>query len=181
MAIRKLNNECGFTLIELIASLVIVGIIAAMAGFGIVNGVQAYLFARENAPTAQKAQIAMTHLSRELSELSNITAVTGSSIVYSTSKGDFAIGYAGNSIRIISGTTLPTATTGDPLIDNISSFTLTLYKGAVAWTISDSLPDLTMIKIDFTLNRSDSGSSPVSFSTQINPRNTGNYNGPKGL
>lgn len=64
----------GFTLIEVIVVLVLVGILAAMAGIGLVAGVQGYLMASENAEISQKAQIAMTRLGREILQCSNCDA-----------------------------------------------------------------------------------------------------------
>jgi len=43
-----MNNESGFTLIEIIVSLVLVGMMAAIAGMGIVTGTKGYLLAKEN-------------------------------------------------------------------------------------------------------------------------------------
>ena len=48
----------GFTLIEMIASLAIVGILAAIAGIGLVQFAEGYVLARSGAESAQKAQLA---------------------------------------------------------------------------------------------------------------------------
>ena len=69
-----MKEQKGFTLIEVIVVLVLVGILAAMAGTGLVAGVQGYLMASENAEISQKAQIAMTRLGREILQCSNCDA-----------------------------------------------------------------------------------------------------------
>lgn len=58
----------GFTLIELIAVLFLVGILGALAAVGLNQSVRAYMIATENANVAQKAQLAMTRLGLELND-----------------------------------------------------------------------------------------------------------------
>jgi prepilin-type N-terminal cleavage/methylation domain-containing protein len=174
------RKQAGFTLIEVIIVMVLVGILAVMAGMGILSGVQSYIFAKENAPTSQKAAAAMARMSREFMELSSITSVGTSSIVYTDINGNHALALVGGEIRMIDGSVLPTATTGDVLIGNINSMTLSFYKGALSWTTSDDIKDLTIIQIDIVVDRADSGIGTISFSTRVNPRNTGLSNAPVG-
>lgn len=63
-----LKRQRGFSLIEVIVVLVLVGILAGVTGFGLVTGARGYLMASENAAITQKAQLAMTRLSREIIE-----------------------------------------------------------------------------------------------------------------
>ena len=56
----------------MIASLLIVGILGAIAGMGLVTGMRGYMQAKENAHLAQKAQIALTRINRELIELEKV-------------------------------------------------------------------------------------------------------------
>ena len=73
VAIGK-THATGFTLVEVIASLLIVGILGAIAGMGIVTGLRGYMQAKENGHLAQKAQIALTRINRELMELTDVIA-----------------------------------------------------------------------------------------------------------
>jgi len=80
-----LSDQKAFTLIEVIVSLLLVGIMAAVAGLGIVQIAQGYLFAKQNSETVQKAQVAMTRIVKELSaatSISTITLPTATSITY---------------------------------------------------------------------------------------------------
>jgi prepilin-type N-terminal cleavage/methylation domain-containing protein len=73
---RRLSNEKAFTLIEVIVSLVLIGILSAIAGLGLVQITQGYIFAKQNAETVQKAQIAMTRIVKELGAATRIETDT---------------------------------------------------------------------------------------------------------
>lgn len=77
---RKDNHQKGFTLIEMICVLLITGILSAIAGLGIVNLIQGYLFSKDNASLSAQTQVAMTRLTRELSECCNCRGEANSSI-----------------------------------------------------------------------------------------------------
>ena len=70
---QKRSNEQGFTLIEVIVTLVLVGITAALAGMWIVSIANGYIFAKMNASTIQKGQLAMARISKELSAIQSIS------------------------------------------------------------------------------------------------------------
>lgn len=170
------KNESGFTLIEIIVVLVLVGIVAVMVAMGFVTGIQGYIFARDMAPISQKANLAMSRLSRELMEISTVTSANGTSVSFSNGYGySRAIAlFGGSQIKINDTATIPDANTGYILIDNVSSFTLTYYNGTNVWSCCDA-KSLSSIKIDLVVNQT---YGTTAFSTTINPRNTGNYNAP---
>lgn len=86
---RKIRSESGFTLIEAIVSLILVGIMAAVAGMGIVYIVQGFVFTRANAATLQKGQIAMSRITLELKNISLISSPsTATSITFYSFKND---------------------------------------------------------------------------------------------
>ena len=70
------GHQAGFTLIEVVASLLIVGILGAIAGMGLVTGLRGYMQAKENGHLAQKAQIAMARIKRELMEITDVIKVS---------------------------------------------------------------------------------------------------------
>ena len=70
-----MRNKAGFTLIEIMVSLVLVGLIASIAGTSVITATRGYLFARENDAITQKAQLALGRLNREFIELSDIKDV----------------------------------------------------------------------------------------------------------
>ena len=55
---HRLKGDAGFTLIEIIISLVVAGILASIAGMGIVSAISGYAVVRENVSLSQKIQLA---------------------------------------------------------------------------------------------------------------------------
>jgi len=178
-----MNKESGFTLIEIIVSLVLVGMMAAIAGMGIVTGTRGYLLAKENSHMAQKAQLAMARIQRELMELTDIAARQSDPafIIYDNTSGRHAIAIDGTTIKMFfnlgsTQTTLPGWDQSDILVDNVHNFNLFYYQGSNPWGGVD-INLLSAIRVDLVLGRSDGSGNTVTFSTTINPRNTNNYGG----
>ncbi len=175
---RWLNSyrESGFTLIEVIVSLIIVGIMTAVAGMAIVTGINGYVFARDNAVISQKARMAVPRISRELMELTDVTTADASRITYERPDGGGVITqtiYLDPNDDVIKISAGAAASGGDDLVDRVSSFTLTYYKETGNWVAgTDDIRSLDAVKIDLDLTRSD-GSADIAFSTTVIPRNTG--------
>ncbi len=64
MRIRPNNN--GFTLIEIIVSLLLVGIMAVLAGIGLVAITKGYFFSQQSNETSLKAQVAMARIIKDI-------------------------------------------------------------------------------------------------------------------
>jgi prepilin-type N-terminal cleavage/methylation domain-containing protein len=184
-----MKRHCaGFTLVEVIASLVIVGILGAIAGMGIVTGLRGYLQAKENGHLAQKAQIALTRINRELIGLTDVVARDDSSdpwVIFDNPSplGRQAIAKVGDELRLFSlseGATNLSGANGDTLIDQVDSFSIEYFTGQNPWIIADGINLLSAVKMDFALRRKEGRegeAGTVPFSTTINPRNTENYGG----
>ncbi|MBL0716427.1 MAG: type II secretion system protein [Desulfosarcina sp.] len=163
-----MKKESGFTLLEIILALVIFSIIVAVAGLGIVTGVKGYVFARQNAHSAQKAQMALARITREFQELYNITAAASNSVTFEGRDGECTIELDAPNNTLLLG--------GDILIDEIKSdgFTLTFYKDGVSgWTQEDSMESLTDIEIRIDMIRNDVSDGSLTFETFVHPRNIG--------
>jgi len=169
-----MNKEAGFTLIEIIASMIIVGILAVVAGMGIVSATKSYIFTKENSKMAQKSRIALARMNREFIELSDVSAASSNSITLENTYGNRTVGFDNNCIKIASNGTI--LSSGDILIDNVTSFSLSYFKGSNPWvTGTDDVNLLSSIQIRMTLSRPDSGD--VTFSTTVSPRNNKNFGG----
>ena len=74
-------NAKGFTLIETVVVLMLTGLLAAVAGVGIVTGARSFVDAREASELAQEAQLAMDRLTREIVELVDVPANSTSTLL----------------------------------------------------------------------------------------------------
>lgn len=165
----------GFTLIEVIVTLMLVSVLAAVAGFGIVEVARGYQAARENERMAQTARVALLRMGRELMELETVTNADASSVTIVTPNGTLAMGYFDSEIRLDND---ETAVDGDILVDRVDSFQLTyLDMDDAPWNDAMPVEQLAVIDIQLNLARDD-GIAPITFSTQINPRNNGILNAP---
>jgi len=169
------QKEAGFTLIEIIASLLIVGFMAVFAGMGIVSFTRGYMLAKENAHMTQKAQLAMSRLARELMELRDVTAATPTSIAIEGITGNRTIGLDGQALRIAeSGVQLAD---GDLLIGDVAGFGYTYHYGGSEWTYGMDIRLLSAVGIQLNLQRADSNLGSIRFETTVHPRNNNNYGG----
>ena len=189
-----MKRHCaGFTLVEVIASLVIVGILGAIAGMGIVTGLRGYMQAKENGHLAQKAQIALTRINRELMELTDVIDFGGGAdswVIFDNPNGRQAIRKVGDTLQLCildSTKTNLDGVTGDTLVDQIDQekpeegFAITYKKGLnLDWVIGDDIDLLSTVELNFVLRRKEGRggeAGTVLFSTTINPRNTANFGG----
>jgi len=159
---RHTSNEKAFTLIEVIVSLVLVGILAAIAGMGLSKIAEGYTFARQNAATTQSAQIAIARIVKELSAATSITAAGASSVTYtrpeSSGSTTNTIDLNGSTVRVKVG-----ADAAVPLIGNATALTLAYFNAA--GTTTASLPDIRRIDISLTLNGANGQALPAFTNT----------------
>ena len=179
-----MNRESGFTLIELIASLVIFGLMFTLAGMGIVMAAKGYMITKESAHMAQKAQIAMARINRELLEMTAIAARVDTQpnpyIIYDHIGSRNAIAKDGSVIKMFfnlgAAVALSDLSVGDILIDDVTQFTLTYYKSdSTLWVLgTDDIKELSSVGVEIVMSRADSGVGDKTFRTTVRPRNTRN-------
>jgi prepilin-type N-terminal cleavage/methylation domain-containing protein len=173
-----MKRQAGFTLVEIIAVLLIVAVVATVSGMAIVTGIKGYLFARDNASIGQKAQVTLSRLNREMKELHDVSVAEPSRITYKRLDGGTVISQtlyldpSDDTIKIAPGIT---PEDGDTLVDTVSNFTLTYFKKTGVWEAGiDNIRDLYTIGIDLYLARTEDNSN-VQFFTMVNPRNIKPY------
>ena len=122
-----MKNNKGFTLIEIIATLVLSGILAGIAGMGLVQMSKSFVFTKQNMGTLQKGQLAMLRILKEFTNISSISASNNTSITFvSEHRSGGTITYA----LSLSGTTLLLQKDGGDqniLVNNVNDFDLLYY------------------------------------------------------
>jgi len=161
------TGEKGFTIIEVIVTLILVGITAVMAGMWIVSIANGYIFAKKNMATAQKAQLAMTRIEKEFKRISAVNAgvTTATSITYT--KPDIASGTVNGTVSL-DGTLLKI--NGNTLTDNVSAFALS-YCDNVTSASCHAVWSSTSRIIVITLSLVGADNIQSTFTQRVTPRN----------
>jgi prepilin-type N-terminal cleavage/methylation domain-containing protein len=172
----RLSNEKAFTLIEVIVSMVLIAIIGVVAGMGLVQIANGYVFAKQNAETVQKAQITMARIKKELvnaTSISTTTLPTATSITYtrpvstgSTTSITNTITISGGlvTININGGTTAYTLTNN--VVTASSSFSYTLVGNSQTTTpTAAQVPNI--YRIDIALVLSGANSIPCTLNSSV--------------
>ena len=161
-----MKNAKGLILIELIMTIVLIGIIATFTGFFIFSGINGYMRAQYIANGALDAQRALDRISQELRDITNITPTPSATSVTYTSAAPMLTGtrtlkYDANIDTIF----IRVEPNDYALLENVSSFNLTYgYRNLD----NDPAPvdEVAYILIEFNLQ--DIGTD---FRTRIFPRN----------
>jgi prepilin-type N-terminal cleavage/methylation domain-containing protein len=192
----------GFTLIEIVVSLALLGLLTAVFGMGLVAAVRSHEFSRTNVHLAQKSQMAMVRIQRELTELIRITEVTDNQttiginrfIIYermmpgnNQSAVRFGLHYNPTDQSVYLYTDLDSAVTqldgatigqGDVLIDQVDNFTFECFKGPDPWDEKfDEQSLLSTIRVTLNLARHDDPDNSQGFETLVYVRNNNNAGG----
>ena len=157
-----MKNQQGFALIELIAVIVLVGIIASFSTFFLYTGFSGYLNTKNATEGALSAQMALDRISMELRNIRDIIPTPSSTSVTYKSEvltGTRTLKYVGNEVLI------NVNANDHKLLENISSFALSFTTRDLDHdTPSDD--EVAQINVEFELN--DIGKK---FKTNIFPRN----------
>lgn len=164
------SDEKGFTLIEVIVTLILVGITAVLAGMWIVSVANGYLFAQMSMNTLQNGELARARLIKELMGLSSVTSGTGGQINYT--RLDDSNGSAVPVTVSLNGTALQLNVNNagnNTLADNVSTFSLT-YCDSTTSTPATTWSNTTRI-INISLTITGANNTPSTFIWSVAPRN----------
>jgi len=177
--IEKKSGNLGFTLIEVIVTLVFMGIMGLGASYFLVYAVEGFILAKANNEVFQKTNIAMERLVRETKNLNELYQISANSMRFERDGTRFGLALVGSNIRLVRANTIPADNnTGSVLIDNINSFAITFQNASgTAWTIpaDNSITDLS--KITITIQVAIQNTSRT-FTVEINPLYNNMVNGP---
>jgi len=182
---RRQGVQGGFTLIELIASLALLALLASIFGMGLVAAVESYDFTRGNTLVAQKGQMAMARMIRELTELTRVVSIHNDYIVYervdNTGATIWGIFFDSSTRQVLLADNIPESTTtaqGDVLVDGVDDWSLQCFLGSELQALPiDANSPLSTMQITLKLARPDSPDHTQDFTTLIHLRNNGNDGG----
>ena len=157
------KHEKGFTLVELIVTLVLVGIIGTFTTLFMYTGLNGYLRAKDTSEGALKAQIALDRISLELRDINRVsdfnddtsvdyTSVTlplARQIIYDAGNGEISLSVAGNE---------------NLLLDDVQTFSMTATYNDLNY-YGDNVSEVEAIEVSFTV-----GEIGRSFRARIFPR-----------
>jgi prepilin-type N-terminal cleavage/methylation domain-containing protein len=164
---RFYRCQKGFTLIELITTLILVGFIGAFASFFLFTGIRGFLVSRFSSETALKAQIALDRISAELRHINSlVNPPSATSVEYKSLDltGTRRISYNSVAREIM----LSVNGTPNVLLDNVSAFTLSWAARDMDQS-ADGVNEVSELRVAFTV-RSASTENETPFSTRIYPR-----------
>jgi prepilin-type N-terminal cleavage/methylation domain-containing protein len=144
-----LRNQRGFTLIELVTTLILVGMIGAFTGLFLHTGLQGFLTSKNASETALKAQVALDRISAELRFVESLPAATppvpNVSITYTSRDlpGTRKISFDSTSKAI----SITVDNSAHVLLNNVQTFNLALTPGNLDAIDGE---EVAAIKIGFT-------------------------------
>ncbi|MEF3697948.1 PulJ/GspJ family protein [Desulfolutivibrio sp.] len=158
-----IRSQRGFTLIEIIVSLVLLGLLGATV-FGFMGqAVRGFFIARDALEITQKAQIALNRMRIELTYLKSVSASSDTSLSFvSIITGvdtTYAIAYDASTDSI--------TWNGVTLTDDVGGLTFAYYDEP-GGTASSSFQSTTKL-IGITLVMQDSDGATVTFATSVFP------------
>jgi len=164
----EIGNQRGFSLVELVASLVIAGILAVALTTVVVTAMDGYVFTQNSADVSQKGQLALARMRNELLNATAVSTATASKIVFTNPDGTYELEKTGGVITL-RRTSTP-GVTAKTLVDNIlvnyGTDQLLIYqKVSGSWS---AVEDIALLyAIDITLKFDD---NTTVFNTTVNPR-----------
>jgi prepilin-type N-terminal cleavage/methylation domain-containing protein len=160
----SIRTQKGFTLVELIVTLVLVGIIGTFTTLFMYTGLNGYLRAKDTSEGALKAQIALDRISLELRDIDNIDLTTFNN----DTRIDYtSVTLPGNRKILFSGGVISLDVNGNEnaLLDEVSDFTLRITPQELNY-FADNKDEVQAIDVSFKV-----GIIGRAFNVRIFPRN----------
>ena len=176
----RTGRRSGFTLLELIVVMVLMGIIGATFVNSLVYGIEQYEASRRIAGITQKARTALTRMHMELTEMQGLDASQAANI---DDSHFYYVDHDGNQASFVLSSGKVTMNGSYTLVDDLASYgsgqKLFAYEDASGgtWQPSDGFDDLR--EVDITLLMKTIAGGPRQFTHSVNPRKTTVPNAPR--
>lgn len=122
---QKYTGNKGFTLLEMTMVLLLMGIIGSIWGLGLIQIIDGFLLSKYNTETAQKGQMAMTRLVKEIQSIEYIfTAADPPSNTFI----EYSRDAAQTDIHKIKFSAKQVTIDDNILIDSVNNFTMNYYE-----------------------------------------------------
>ena len=150
---RTERKKAGFVLIELVATIILVGIIGTFTGFFLYTGMEGYLRSKQSSEGALRAQIALDRIKKELRDINRLPAnpVANVSLTYESGdpalQGQRRISFAADTISLDIDT--GSGWTSHTLLDGVESFELSWVEEDLD---KDGANEISRITIAFAIN-----------------------------
>lgn len=134
-------DQKGFTLIEIIVCLILLGIIGIGVAMYFVNAVEGFLLTKATNEASQKVNLALERLSREIKNMDYVSQKDTGHICFRRGNTDFCVAKVNSEIQMNRSNTLPSAgSAGNVLIDNVTGFSLEFWQGSDTTTGTWTMP-----------------------------------------
>jgi prepilin-type N-terminal cleavage/methylation domain-containing protein len=192
MKTLKNINQSGFTLIEAIVVLVLMGILAVGLSMGLINGVQNYIFASDASHLSSRAQVALARINKELINVTSISYRSSSQVDYTRSYSppscrqsagcQYRLQMQNNKI-LLEG--ISPVISAQVLIDHVadyptgSTFLTFKHSSGADWSIETGNTIDHLAQVNVLLILGYGSNRTLTFNTSINPRLSSSLNAPK--
>ena len=172
-AIRRLHSHvAGFSLIELVTVMVLLGIVAAVAAPFVSNSFTAFFTGRDLVETDWQGRVALERMTRELRTLrapADITMTSASDLTFVDIDGNSVRYFMSNCVLTICELTrlVPPSATGQPLATGISGLAFS-YLQRDGKTATAAPASVYYVIVDFTATQ---GANSRSYQATVSPRN----------
>ena len=159
----KLNNQKGFTLIEMVIVIVLISIIAGVAAMIILEGAKSYQKEVSYSDIHNQGRLAIERMAREIRMIRSATAadistMTASNIVFNDVNGtNIQFSFAGNTI----------SRSGNTLANNVQSMAFSYYQQD-GTTVAGSAAEVWYVQISLTMVNA---GETLPLRLRVHPRN----------
>lgn len=162
------RKEDGFTLVEIICTLILLGVIGAMSTVGVLQITRGFVFSRDNTDAATKAQLTLLRIIKEFTAITTVGSGTAAAITFTSQHGPsttktYTLSLSGTDLMLNDGAT------SDILLDKVTTFSLRYYDTYNGTPNANWSSTRRIIEVSITVQAADGAAT--TFSTRITPRN----------